>query len=218
MAIRKIKRKYFFSVEGETEQWYLEWVKNQINKEETATCEVVFDVKIEKNPVKRVRGMTIIGKTEVWHLSDYESDEDVHKEQFIETMDKMKEAQGIKQVKYFFGYSNLAFDLWIVLHKSNCNGPKSHRRQYLIDINRAYDEKFENMHQYKHEGNFKRCLSKLTLADVKEAILRAKTIMNNLAENQAQIRQYKGFSYYTENPSLEIWRILEKILQDCNLL
>ena len=146
-----------------------------------------------------------------------ESDEDVHTEQFIETMDKMKEAQRNKQVKYFFGYSNLAFDLWIVLHKSNCNGPKSHRRQYLSDINRAYDEQFENMHQYKHEDNFKRCLSKLTLGDVKDAVQRAKNIMKTLKDNQAHPRQYKGFEYYTENPSLEIWRIVEKILIACKL-
>ena len=217
MARRKIKQKYFFSVEGETEQWYLEWLKTEINKNEDTACEVIFDIKIEKNPVKRVRGMTIINKTEIWHLSDYESDEDVHTEQFLETMDKMKEAQGIKQVKYFFGYSNLAFDLWIVLHKSNCNGPKSHRRQYLSDINRAYEEHFEDMHQYKHENNFKRCLSKLSLEDVKTAIHRAKNIMKTLEDNQARPRQYKGFKYYTENPSLEIWRVVEKILNACNL-
>ena len=217
MGERKPKQKYFFSVEGETEQWYLEWLKAEINKNDAAAYEVLFDIKIEKNPVKRVRGMTIINKTEIWHLSDYESDEDVHTEQFIETMDKMKEAQRSKQVKYFFGYSNLAFDLWIVLHKRKCNGPKSHRRQYLSDINRAYDEHFENMHQYKHEDNFKRCLSKLTLGDVKIAVQRAKDIMKTLKDNQAHPQQYKGFEYYTENPSLEIWRIVEKILIACKL-
>lgn len=217
MGERKLKQKYFFSVEGETEQWYLEWLNAEINKNDAAAYEVLFDIKIEKNPVKRVRGMTFINKTEIWHLSDYESDEDVHTEQFIETMDKMKEAQRNKQVKYFFGYSNLAFDLWIVLHKRNCNGPKSHRRQYLSDINRAYDEQFENMHQYKHEDNFKRCLSKLTLGDVKDAVQRAKNIMKTLKDNQAHPRQYKGFEYYTENPSLEIWRIVEKILIACKL-
>ena len=54
MARRKIKQKYFFSVEGETEQWYLEWLKTEINKNEDTACEVIFDIKIEKNPVKRV--------------------------------------------------------------------------------------------------------------------------------------------------------------------
>ena len=204
MKARKIKQKYFFSVEGETEQWYLEWLKKIINETETAACEVVFDIKREKNPVKRVRGMTIINKTEIWHLSDYESDEDVHADQFIETMDNMIAAQKIKQVKYFFGYSNLTFDLWIVLHRGNCRDTKSHRRQYLADINRVYGEKFEDMHQYKHEANFKRCLNKLTLENVKDAVQRAKAIMNILKNNQERSCQYKGFHYYKKNPSLEI--------------
>ena len=69
MGERKPKQKYFFSVEGETEQWYLEWLKAEINKNDAAAYEVLFDIKIEKNPVKRVRGMTIINKTEIWHLS-----------------------------------------------------------------------------------------------------------------------------------------------------
>ena len=51
MARRKIKQKYFFSVEGETEQWYLEWLKTEINKNKDTACEVIFDIKIEKKAV-----------------------------------------------------------------------------------------------------------------------------------------------------------------------
>lgn len=217
MGTRKIQRKYYFSVEGETEQWYLEWLRDEINKNENAVCKVLFDIKIEKNPEKRVRGMTVINKTEIWHLSDYESKDEVHTTQFTETMDRMKAAQNIKQVKYFFGYSNLTFDLWIVLHKCNCNAAKSHRRQYLADINRAYGKQFENMQQYKHENNFKQCLQQLSLENVKEAVARAQTIMKKMEKTQGPPLQYKGFRYYEENPSLDVWKIILKILNDCQL-
>ena len=36
------------------------------------------------------------------------------------TLSSMKKAAGIKRVKkYYLGYSNYSFDLWIILHKSN---------------------------------------------------------------------------------------------------
>ena len=37
--MRKETRKYYFSVEGETEHWYLNWLQNTINAESDA----IFD-------------------------------------------------------------------------------------------------------------------------------------------------------------------------------
>lgn len=36
MAARKINKKYYFTVEGETEKWYLDWIKQLINSDSTA--------------------------------------------------------------------------------------------------------------------------------------------------------------------------------------
>ncbi len=74
------------------------------------------------------------------------------------------------------------------------------------------------MDEFKHEANFKRCLKKLTLGDVIEAVKRAKTIMDNNEKNGYTLYQYRGYSYYKENPSLMIWEIVEKILVDCELM
>lgn len=218
MPSRKSTRKYYFSVEGETEQWYLEWLENAINEAETSAFKVSFDSKVQKNPVKRAKSMSsIIGKTEIWHLSDFESHEDVHTKPFTETMDNMKEATLLgKQITYKFGYSNLTFDLWMILHKKDCFGSLSHRRQYLSSLNQAYGKHFEDMHQYKHESSFKNCLAQLALSNVNDAISRAKEIMRQRAANGNPC-SYKGFQYYKENPSLAIWEIIEKILKDCQL-
>lgn len=216
---KKTTKKYYFSVEGETEYWYLEWLQKQINQAEESAYNVSFDFKIQKNPLKRVKSMVITKKTEVWHLSDYESDDPIHKKEFTETMDNMKAAEKIgKEIKYRFGYSNFTFDLWIILHMSACNGSIAHRKHYITSLNRAYNENFESMDEYKHENNFKRCLGKLQLSNVIEAIARAKRIMQTNKDNGYVLRDYKGYKYYKENPSLAVWEIIEKILKDCKLM
>lgn len=133
MIKRKSTKKYFFTVEGETEKWYLEWLRDRINECEKANFKVSFDIQIQKNPLKRVKNLTATNKTEIWHLSDYESDDPIHVKQFTETMDNMKAAANLgKQISYKFGYTNLTFDLWIILHKAACNSSKAHRKIILI--------------------------------------------------------------------------------------
>ncbi len=217
--MRKQSKKYYFTVEGETEQWYLEWLKKKINETESAKYKVTFDCPIQKNPLKRAKSLVTTGKTEVWHISDYESNEPYHREEFRSTMDNMKKAQELgKQISYKFGYSNFTFDLWIILHKADCMASFTDRSQYKYEINNAYDEKFEDMKDYKHENNFKRCLRKLQLSDVIKAISRAKIIMQNNKNCGQTLHQYKGYKYYEENPALAIWEIIEKILKDCCLI
>lgn len=219
MGNRKSSKKYFFSVEGETEEWYLLWLRDLINSTDHAAYKVSIDCKIEKDPLKRAKGLVNTSKTEIYHFFDYESDEDVHVKRFTDTMDRMKQAMSIgKQIKYKFGYSNFAFDLWIVLHKIDCNGALPHRRGYLAYINRAFGKNFESMDEYKREDNFKGCLNQLTLEDVIRAIERSERIMVRNAENGYILHNYKGFKYYKENPSLAVWGAIKKIMQDCKLI
>ena len=219
MANRKSTKKYYFSVEGETEEWYLLWLRDLINSTEEAAFKVAIDCKIEKDPLKRAKGLVTTTKTEIYHISDYESDEAVHVKQFTDTMDRMKAAMGLgKQIIYKFGYSNFTFDLWIVLHKADCFGSLVHRKNYLSHINRAYGEEFESMDEYKHEDNFKRCLKKLSLDDVIKAVERSEKIMENNVAAGYVMQKYKGFSYYKENPSLAVWEAIKKVLKDCKLI
>ncbi|HBN27579.1 MAG TPA: abortive phage infection protein [Clostridiaceae bacterium] len=217
--MRKENRTYYFSVEGETEQWYLEWLQRIINADPTARYTVKLDSKIQKDPLARAKRLTIVGKTEITHIFDYESEEPNHVQQFKTTLERMKEVQNSgKSIKYQLGYSNFTFELWIILHKADCNGALIHRHQYLTPLNRAYDEHFENLDQYKHEDNFKRILSQLTLDHVREAIRRSKVIMQRNQEVGYILHQYKGYKYYKENPALSIYESIEKILRECKLL
>jgi len=216
---RKYKDTYFFSVEGETEVWYFEWLQRIINSSPTARYTVRFHCKKQKDPLKYAKGFNILRETEVVHVVDVESEDEVHVKQFTTTLGRMEKAEKLgKDIKYRLGYSNFTFDLWIILHKMECNGAFTHRSQYVSPINRAYSEKFENLDQYKHEDNFKRVLSKLTLDDVCQAIRRSKYIMQRNKENGYVLHQHKGYEYYKENPSLSIGEVVEKIMSKCDLL
>ena len=219
MSKLKLNIKYYFTVEGETEKWYFEWLQKMINETNKSKYKVNFDCKIQKNPLKRAKTLNVTSKTEIYHISDYESDDEKHRKQFEETMDNLEKVSSIgKQIEYKFGYSNFTFDLWIILHKSDYNSSCSHRRLYIKGINKAYKEKFEDMHEYKHEANFKRILNKLELEDVIIAINRAKSIMENNRKNGYKLHEYKGYEYYKENPSLMVWEPIEKILKKCGII
>lgn len=216
--MRKETKKYYFSVEGETERWYFNWLQNTINATPESKYNVKLDVKIQKDPLARAKGITLLEKTEITHVFDRESEEPIHTQRFQITLDRMKEAQGIgKDIEYRLGYSNFTFELWIILHRTDCNAPKSHRGQYLPILNEAYDEKFENLKEYKQEDNFKRILKKLTITDVVYAVKRAEAIEKKNEENGYTLQKYKGYSFYKENPSLSLWEIVGKILKGCSL-
>lgn len=218
MKNRKIINKYCFSVEGETEKLYFEWLQNEINN--CADCEsrVNFDCKIEKNPVRMIKKLSVVKPTEVWHICDVESADTAHINQLCTTIDSMEKACKIgKQIEYKLGYTNYTFELWLILHKGKCNTRYNHRSDYLAKINSLYNENFENLHKYKKEKNFKKCLSKLDLNDVIDAIDRAEELMQRNVDEGFIEQNYKKIKFYKENPSLEIHKIVKKILKDCNI-
>ena len=219
MSERLETRKYTFTVEGETEQWYLLWLRDQINGCEDRTYNVSIDPKVQQSPRKFYKGVNAKTTPTVTHICDVESNEPVHVDKFKNILSEMKEAKEQKGISYSLGYSNYTFELWMVLHKRACNGPLGHRSQYLTPINQAFGEKFEDLAHYKREDDFKRCLSKLTLKDVKDAIKRADTITAlNESDDQEKLTRYKGYSYYRDNPSLSIHEAVRKILSECGLL
>ncbi|QOV18791.1 RloB domain-containing protein [Blautia liquoris] len=217
--MRKENRTYYFSVEGETEQWYLEWLQRIINSYSDTKYTVKIDSKVQKDPLARVKRLTVLGETEITHIFDRESEDAVHVKQFQKTLDRMEMAQNSgKDITYNLGYSNFTFELWIILHKTDCNSLRIHRKQYLAPLNKAYGENFENLDQYKHKNNFERVLKQLTLDNVRAAIRRSKTIMKRNQDAGYTLQEYNRYKYYAENPSLSIWESIEKILNECELL
>ena len=216
---RKQTLTYFFSVEGETEKWYLDWLENQINAAPEAKYKVKIKAEVQKDPVSYSKKLTIHEKTTVWHLTDIEGTTPEHVQAIEATLSRLKDVRLLrKTITYKWGYSNLSFDLWMILHKRSCNAELSNVDGYLRHINSAFSASFESMKKYKEEANFKRCLGELSLADVKTAIDRAKNIMLRNQWDGYPLTQYKGYAYYIHNPSLDLWQPIEAMLQECGLI
>ena len=157
--------------------------------------------------------------TPVWHLSDIEG---AGEEQLLtvqNTLNRMKAAKNLgKSVTYKWGYSNLSFDLWMILHKMNCNAEMNGVDGYLVYLNKAFGTQFDSMKKYKEEANFRYCLGKLTFQEVLTALSRAKTITQRNERDGYPVMRFKGYCYYIHNPSLDLHQPIEAILKDCNLL
>lgn len=205
---------YYFSVEGETEKWYLEWLQKTINSYNYAKYHVRFNIKVEKNPKKRAKQLSMANVKEILHVFDFEDNN--NEKNFKNTLIAMNEAAKIRRINYQLGYSNYTFELWIILHKMCFNSSLNHRNQYLKYINQLYHYNFESMAKYKDEKNFKNLLAQLSISDVKQAINNANKIMNNNHYNH-HLQKYKNYEYYRENPSLNFHEYIQKIFEENEL-
>lgn len=219
MANRKMNFRYYFTVEGETEKWYLEWIRDLINADPKATCRIACAPKVQKNPLKWAKAHTNLERSaKVFHVFDFEDEEKVHADSFKTTLSNMKKASSLgRGFKYVNAYSNLTFELWIVLHKGNCP-ICAYRTQYLKPINDLYEEKFESLDEYKHESNFKRILSKLSIDDVIAAVERAEALSQRAEKNNLRKMQHCGYEYYLDNPVTDLWIPVKEMLVSSGLL
>lgn len=218
--MKKVCNKYYLSVEGETEKWYFEYLQMLINNKKELLYTVKFDIKINKSIISRAKSISAPYKVKVFHICDYESNEEVHAEQFNKILKELKDVKKInKNLIYKLGYSNFSFDLWIILHKIQQIGAVSHRKQYVKGINKAFDEKFQFIDDYKEEKNFKRILKKISLEDVISAVNNANEIRKMNEEIfKCNYRKYGQFEYYTENPDMTINECVEQILRECEVI
>jgi hypothetical protein len=193
----KVTKQYFFSVEGETEKWYL----SQINSMSNIKCKVSFDIKVQIDPLKGFKTFYHGNKFddgEINQLIDYESNDSIHVKRFIPCIDRMRSAEQLSQhAKFILGYSNFTFELWIILHRVSFNTSCLVRTQYLQPLNNAFNTHFENLDQFKKEKSFERVLNMLDINDVISATIRAKGIMQNNKAVGFKELEYKGFKYYT---------------------
>ena len=207
---------YNFTVEGETEKRYLEWLQHQINSQNNLKHKVSIVCKVEQNPIKYIKNTTSLSTPIVTHLCDYEDNQD-GSIRFKNVLDQLNEANKSKPI-FKLGYSNYTFELWILLHKVDCYCCVTHRKKYLPLINNAYGVSFDSLEEYKQEKNFNKILAQLTIENVKEAICRSENLITMKEKNNIQVKKYNGFKYYEDNPSLSVWEPIKKILYDCGLL
>lgn len=219
MAEINEKRKYTFTVEGDTEHWYLDWLQGCINAIPEAKYNVEIKSQVQQSPLKFAKKVNPIAVPSATHICDYESNDEYHVKKFKGILDELSMSNKIvgRSFKYELGYSNYTFELWMILHKMDFGGSLADRTQYLKPINKAYGTSFESLDKYKSEKNFKHCLEQLSISNVRDAIRRSKRIMDANNQNGLIEKCHSGFRYYTDNPSLTIWESVERILVECGV-
>lgn len=189
------------------------WLEKEINASKQANCKVHFDIKIEKNPKKRVKQLSSLQKIEILHVFDFE--EFTQDSSFKKTLMHMRSAETLgKQVKYKLGYSNFTFELWILLHKKLLLTSLNHRKEYLREINNTFHTKFKSLSDFKEEHNFHKILSTLTLDDVMHALIHGEKIIQEQYAVGHTPKEHAKYLYFQENPSLSIHEYIRKIFDD----
>lgn len=213
MPLRKSSQTFYFSVEGETEKWYLDWLQNQINiRLESLNADFIVKLDSAKmNPSKYMKRSAILcEERKVVHVFDHEG----NVENFRTILKQMSDASKQKNMKYVLGYTNIDFELWMILHKQDFFKSVESQKDYLGPINSAFNEKFQSLKDYKVENNFKRVLSFLRLEDVRSAIRRSGRIQKDCEEFQ-KCQKWSGFCWFDANPSLSLHTCIADVFDYC---
>ena len=109
----------------------------------------------------------------------------------------------------YHAYSNVNFDLWLILHKQDYNKRVSKNDAYINDVRRVYGLKRAD--DIKSEDVINKILGQITLKDVKEAIKRAENIRIIKEESDSK-NIFNTLTY--ENPDFSIHEFLRFVLED----
>ncbi|MDD4090078.1 MAG: RloB domain-containing protein [Acholeplasmataceae bacterium] len=211
MKKRKYNLQFYFTVEGETESLYLNHFAKLINKDENAKYTISIVAK-KKRPLSFAKSINNIEPITVFHLNDFEGLNESFQKDFKNIFTEMSEAIKTRKIKkYHSGYSNLTFELWLIIHKITLNRSFNYKEKYLPYLNKAFDESFISMSEYKKEKNCRRLISKITINDIKKAVQQAENIMKRNKENYQRLK-YCGYQYYQQNPSLLIHQPIKEII------
>ena len=204
--------RFYFSVEGQTEQRYFEWLENTVNTAGSGITPVRFKVRVEKDPLAFARAMSSRGPVSLWHVCDMESADAVHMAHFRDVLSRMERAeQQYPDIEYHLAYTNFTFELWLLLHRTDAFLPLQSRRDYLPLLNTAYEESFQSLHHFKRKKDFERILRKLTLADVKDAAARAREIERRNWQEHTPV-SCGAYTFFENNPSLSLGECVEAVL------
>lgn len=218
MQERKTNKTYFFTVEGETEKLYLDWLQNEINSNSQSKYKVQINSVVEKKPLSFAKKKTRLTVPKINHLADIESKSEEHRKNINSLLNEFKTIKNEKQIECNFGYSNYTFELWIILHKDCFKTPLTDRTKYLSHINRLYGTSFSTLGDYKRADNFKSCLKELDIENVKQAINNAKKLDKHNFEIGNNIISKYNYTYFENDPSTSVHLLIEAILKDCKLI
>lgn len=114
------------------------------------------------------------------------------------------------KVKCNHAYSNLNFDLWLLLHKKDFSKCVNSNKAYVKEVRDAYD--LDNDADIKKRKVVEAIVEKITLSEVKDAVRRAERIRSQKLPEDA--KDIFGVTCY-DNPDLSIHEFIVKVFDEC---
>ena len=216
---RKFNKTYYIFVEGETERWYFEHLERLINSYEFKNQNVKFVIKRIRWPESAAKSVVSIYPVDCFQVFDFEGTSDEDETNFERILSEYRDIRKYhSNVNYSLGYSNLTFELWMILHRKNIEGHVANKHSYLKYINKAFSKSFISLNDFKDEKNFKAILSEyIHLEDIKIAIRNAEKIRERKVLSKAKANEMCKFKYYIDNPDCTIHECVKTIFNDCGI-
>lgn len=225
---RKEHRRFYISVEGKNcEKQYFEHLQKLINECPESKYNVIFVIKAQVTPrqmLKRCGSNPIDRDAQgkpipYMHIADIEDYHDAgFRKHFFDLLDEMKVIKKESGKAYLMGYSNLTFDLWMLLHVTDMGGTVSNRDKYLNPINRCFNKSFSRLDDYKNHDAFDKILKAfVSLDSIRKAVARADAIRKWNVTNHKEKCEHNSFCFYKDNPDTTVDKVIKKIFEVCGI-
>ena len=139
-------------------------------------------------------------------------DFDFNEREFVDNLSicaKLNNQRKKQKYKVYHAYSNVCFDLWLLLHKTEYFRSVTSNNAYIRDVIKAYELPDEA--DIKNEKIINTMLNEITLDDVKTAILNAKTIRSR--KLPVDVHRINNIEYY-DNPDFSLDAFIEMVIND----
>lgn len=190
-----IKREYRCYYDGQQEKMYFEHVARKVK-------EFNSDISLKFKEVAKLKTLEM-SSTDVPKLAVF--DYDLNEKEFENKVKMCKKTKIL--------YSNLNFDLWLVLHKKQFRKSVQRNDAYIDIIRDEYN--LPSNANIKTKTNIEKILGQIEISDIKKAVENAEEIMNEKLEED-KIYVKKNFFYY-ENPSMSINLFFKDLFKELNI-
>ena len=106
----------------------------------------------------------------------------------------------------------------LLLHVADMNHAVLDRKAYLAPINRWFHRDFADLDEFKREATFQEILDEfVTLDSVRQAIRRAEKIVEQNGKDGKASENYRGFTFYHDNPDVSVHEVVRLIFEVCEV-
>lgn len=206
---KRAKIQYFGACEGLQEIKYFKRLQFLLNSDENREFDVNFNfentngggiVELCKQATKKIRFIDLDQakkKEKIVAIFDYDFRDNEFK----------RAISFCNKEKVVAAYSNVNFELWLILHRENYQGKISNTNGYHKKLRKIYD--LNQKEDIKNEKVIDKILTQIDLDDVKKAIKHAKELEKN---SKSANDIYDGMSGHFNQPYLRIYEFIENIL------